>query len=232
MMKQELLENSALRLLNQTPGHGLRPGEVGVFASRKGVGKTACLVHLSLDQMLRERSVIHLSFRDRTDHIDAWYRNIFQELALRFKLDHKDDIFTDLMHRRMILKFQEEAIASGHLAKSLEQLLPAAHFAASVMVVDGYEFHAGSKGDFEILTKFAALHKMPIWLSATIADEESLEGKSLPPSLAAYDPFFSVVFGLTSHPNHIRLTLLKPGSLTSANLQLELDPRTLLVKEE
>ncbi len=45
MVKSELINRSPLRILEKSIQGGVGKGNIGVIASRKGVGKTACLVH-------------------------------------------------------------------------------------------------------------------------------------------------------------------------------------------
>ena len=55
MYRKEVNERSPLRLLEKSIHGGLGPGNLGVVLARAGVGKTAFLVQLGLDDLLRER---------------------------------------------------------------------------------------------------------------------------------------------------------------------------------
>ncbi|MDD3671488.1 MAG: hypothetical protein PHR01_09445, partial [Sphaerochaetaceae bacterium] len=59
---QELNALSPLRAFDQSLNGGLGKGNLGVLVSRHGIGKTACLVHLSTDKLFRNEHVIHVSF--------------------------------------------------------------------------------------------------------------------------------------------------------------------------
>ena len=69
MIKAELNKRSPLRIFEKSIHGGVGKGNVGVLASRKGVGKTACLVHIATDKLFRDKHVIHVSFSSRVDHI-------------------------------------------------------------------------------------------------------------------------------------------------------------------
>ena len=47
MVRAELIKRSPLRILERSMHGGLGAGNIGILASRKGVGKTACLVHIA-----------------------------------------------------------------------------------------------------------------------------------------------------------------------------------------
>ncbi len=54
MVKSELINRSPLRILEKSIQGGVGKGNIGVIASRKGVGKTACLVHIATDNFLEK----------------------------------------------------------------------------------------------------------------------------------------------------------------------------------
>jgi len=49
MIMEDLISRSPLRILENSIHGGLGKGNIGVLASRKGVGKTACLVHIATE---------------------------------------------------------------------------------------------------------------------------------------------------------------------------------------
>ena len=57
MFKKEVNEQSPLRILEASIHGGLGKGNLGVVAARAGVGKTACLVQIGLDDLLRDKHV-------------------------------------------------------------------------------------------------------------------------------------------------------------------------------
>ena len=63
MLKEELIAKSPVRLLEKSIEGGLKAGNSGVIASRKGIGKTSVLVQLALDKLLQGEKVILLPER-------------------------------------------------------------------------------------------------------------------------------------------------------------------------
>ena len=70
----ELIKKSPIRVFESSIDGGLGRGNLGVLASRHGVGKTACMVHLAIDKILRGQNVIHVSFGANVEHIMNWYK--------------------------------------------------------------------------------------------------------------------------------------------------------------
>ena len=59
MYRKELNERSPLRLFEHSIHGGLGRGNVGVVVARHGIGKTAFLVGIALDDAMRGRKVLH-----------------------------------------------------------------------------------------------------------------------------------------------------------------------------
>ena len=113
MVKTELVKRSPLRILEQSIHGGVGKGNVGVIASRKGIGKTACLVHIATDQLLQGKHVIHVSFSGRTDHIVSWYEDIFSEIAKKRELDDAMTFTTISSRHRVIMNFNQESVTAA-----------------------------------------------------------------------------------------------------------------------
>jgi KaiC/GvpD/RAD55 family RecA-like ATPase len=105
-VKEELIKRSPLRLLEKSISGGLGKGNIGVLASRKGVGKTACLVHIAADQLLQGKHVIHVSYASRVDHIMTWYEDIFKEIAKKPRMKSALEMSEELIRNRVIMNFR------------------------------------------------------------------------------------------------------------------------------
>ena len=118
MDRNEMYKQSPLRILERArsgkadaaeaaPGsadaHGLGRGNVGVVMARAGVGKTAFLVHIALDSLLRERKVLHVSLDAPVDHVHSWYEAVFNDLARAAQLSDLAGT-TELIHRNRIIQ--------------------------------------------------------------------------------------------------------------------------------
>ena len=108
MIKRELNERSPLRILEKSTHGGLGKGNIGLICARKGVGKTACLVHIATDRLLRGLQVIHVSFAADTQHIMTWYEDIFSEIARRFSLDSARQVHDEIAP--LALKFEQDLL--------------------------------------------------------------------------------------------------------------------------
>ena len=103
MIKQELNKRSPLRILERSTHGGLGRGNLGAIAARRGVGKTACLVHLATDQLMQGKQVIHVSFASNPSHIVDWYEDIFREIAETFDLESVMAVHDEMIRNRIVM---------------------------------------------------------------------------------------------------------------------------------
>ena len=101
MEVEELIKNSPIRVFEESINGGLGRGNLGVIASRHGVGKTACMVHLAIDKLLRNENVIHVSFGANVEHIMSWYKEVFREISDFKSLDDAFDVYQTIRTNRV-----------------------------------------------------------------------------------------------------------------------------------
>jgi hypothetical protein len=234
MIRKELIRRSPLRILEKSTQGGVGKGNIGVIAARKGVGKTAALVHIATDQLFQDKHVIHVSFSDSADHIIAWYEDIFEEIARRNNLDCAMEVHDAIIKNRVIMNFQQDGIHVAEIQKSVSSLISNGNFSADTIIVDGYDFNRGSLEELRGFRRFAADQDLEIWFSATIRESpEAFDGSDIAPSLAPFVEELAIVICMQPRDNFIHLNLVKDHDQPMApDLHLKLDPKILLIAEE
>ena len=81
MMKKDLALRNPLKLLGRNNDDLLPEGGFGVVLARAGVGKTALLVQLALNAMLRDIDVLHISLSEPVKKVTLWYKEMFRHLT-------------------------------------------------------------------------------------------------------------------------------------------------------
>ena len=185
MLKEELIAKSPVRLLEKSIEGGLKAGNIGVIASRKGIGKTSVLVQLALDRLLQGEKVIHVSFTAHASYVISWYENIFSEVARRRNLEHLGDVKDSLVKNRVIMNFAQEAVTIDQIIHSLRAMINDGGFKASTLIVDGYDFSHATAERFAKVKAFAAETGLEVWYSATLAGEEPPLTRTTSPSCSA-----------------------------------------------
>jgi hypothetical protein len=231
MLKEELIKRSPIRIFEQSIHGGLGKGNLGVFTARKGVGKTACLVHVSIDKLLRDQRVLHISFAEDPHHIETWYEQVFREIARSYKLENVLDNHDQIIRNRMILRFKQADVTLDHVEKSIGHLCEGAGFCPEILIVDGFSFYEATQDDFLFWKHLAEKLDAAIWFSATLhRDNLQPDERGIPAPVNRFYNIFSVIIRLEPVHDHIGLMLLKDhDSDDLERLKLKLDPKTLLI---
>jgi len=236
MVRKELNKHSPLRIFEQSTSGGLDNGNIGIITARKGVGKTACLVHIATDKLFRGLQVIHVSFAADTSHIVSWYEDIFSQIAKRFNLDSAMDVYQEIIKHRIIMNFNQEGIQLSRVLKSIESMVKNCNFSAETIIVDGYDFNKITAEQVTEVKRFAERYNLAIWFSVTLGDakkEKVYDQQGMPLLLKGLTEEVAIIVCLIPQQDHIRLKLLKDhDSPIVDDLHLKLDTRTLLIVRE
>jgi KaiC/GvpD/RAD55 family RecA-like ATPase len=206
MVNKELVEHSALRILENSIQGGATEGKIGVIAARKGTGKTASLVHIATDQLLQGKHVIHVSFSGRTDHIISWYEDIFNEITKKQSIDKPLEVHDELIKRRVILNFNQHGVTREQLLRSISALVDDGQFHADVIVVDGYDFRTGEPETLRVLRDFASERGITVWISASTRREDpEPDQNGVPALLKPFIDSIAIVITLAPEQGHSTL---------------------------
>jgi hypothetical protein len=231
MIKNELIKRSPIRVLEDSLHGGLGKGNLGVFTARKGTGKTACLIHVATDKLLRNQGVLHISFSENPHHIQSWYKQVFQEVAEAYKLEQAFEIFDEIISKRFILHFKQSDLKFTKIEDDIEQLVKSLSYQPECFIIDGFLFENASWQDFELWKKLAINKNVEIWFSATLHRENlHFDSDGIPNPLSHVGELFAVIIMLDPYHDYINLKLLKDhDSKDIGKLRLKLDPKTLLI---
>jgi hypothetical protein len=233
MIRTEQNKRNPLRILEQSIQGEVGKGNIGVIAARKGVGKTACLVHIATDELFDNKHVIHVSFSADTKHIISWYEDIFEEIAKKFNLESAKEIHDVIVRNRIIMNFNQDGAKIIQIANSIKSMIKDGHFSANTIVIDGFDFNKCTENDLKTIRSLADELGLEIWISASIKDNDKLEKNGIPLFLKEFVNEISIIIYMKPENNYIRLQLIKDHDIMPVqDLHLKLDPRSLLIVEE
>jgi KaiC/GvpD/RAD55 family RecA-like ATPase len=234
MIKAELIKRSPLRILEKSIHGGIGVGNIGVVVAKKGIGKTAFLVHLATDKLFQGKHVIHVSYSSRIDHIVNWYEDIFKEIAKKRDLESAMDVHDEIIKNRVIMNFSQESTKTEQVLKSVQAMLEDGHFEADQIVIDGYDFALSLDGDLELFKEFAKKFSLSIWFTAsTVLDNPLPDKQGVPNVIHAHLKNIAVLLTLFPEKSKIKINLVMDhGSFVEDELHLYLDTKTLLICEE
>ena len=233
MPTNDMQIRSPLRIFEKATDGGLGAGNLGVVLSRHGVGKTAFLVGLAVDALMRDRKVLHISTVESVERLRAFYDEVFQLICDRQQLDNRLERRLDLERNRHILVYNPETFSLDKLRQSVEFLSENAHFSPDVVIMDGTpRFDHSEDWEIEGVRELAGAWKAEVWTSSRLhRDDPDLDARGVPGTVSRFDAQLSVIILLDPHQDHVRVRLLKSHDRAEMpELNMELDPRTLLLR--
>jgi len=166
MSIDELIEKSPLRKFEKALNGGLKHGEVGVITSKKGIGKSSFLVQLELDQLLKGKSLIHVSFSQETDRTFEWYNNMFAEIAKMHKIENPSSIKNEIFRRRIVLNFNQDVVRTEQVLATVRSLSANAAFKPDLLMFDDFNFANALPEALKIVKSFTRELGISTWYTA------------------------------------------------------------------
>lgn len=238
MYRKEVNEKSPLRVFERSIHGGLGRGNIGLVMSRAGVGKTAFLVDLALDDLMRDRKVLHVDTAHTAERVREYYDEIFADLAETMHLEDRANTRVQIERNRMIHSFLHGSFDLAKVEGALDYLKQHVNFEPYCVILDGFPAWESATADqietaLKAIKRLAASRNAELWLSAQWHREDARDDHGVPRRLQPYLKHISVVVGLDAESDHIKVHLIKDHENPRiAELHLELDPRTLLLKWE
>jgi hypothetical protein len=217
---------SPLRLLEKGLHGGLGPGNLGVVLAGHGVGKTAFLVGVALDELLRGGRVLHVCLDHTVSHVRAHYDTVFEDLASSTHLKDEALVHSEIDRRRSIRVYPPDSLTPSKLHEAVK-VESEAGGQPSLLILEGLDCEKLPEDDFIDLKALAGELAAEIWISAPCDQEHPVE---IPPALLRFGDLVSVILTLQPDADAVALRALKDHDnpdLTA--LHVSLDPRTLLL---
>ena len=230
MYSKDLNERNPLRLFEHSIHGGLGPGNIGAVVARHGIGKTAFLVGIALDDAIRGRKVLHVSLDKTVDHVREFYDEIFMDLARSAGLEDLATARLDMERHRMIHTYAGGTFTTEKLRQSLQFLKDVAHFEPTCLILQGFSVENATLADVEALRQLAADFKVELWMSALTHRGVTSDDRGIPAPLAKVAPAIAVIVQMADDDGTVKLSLLKDHDNPDvAKLTLALDPSTMLL---
>jgi hypothetical protein len=227
MYRKFLNARSPLRLLEKGLHGGLGKGNVGLLLAGPGVGKTACLVGIALDDLLRGGHVLHVALDEPVAHVRAFYDTVFEDLTSTTHLADAARVRTEVDRRRSIRAYPAPGFSAAKLREAVK-FESEAGGKPELVIVDGLDLAAAPRDEVLELRALAGELQAEIWLSASLKDERV---RGLPPEIRPIEDLLSVILALEPGDSAVALRALKDhGSPDLSSLHVALDPKTLLLK--
>lgn len=226
MYRKFLNARSPLRLLEKGLHGGLGAGHLGALVAGAGVGKSAFLVGVALDTLLRGGTVLHVSLRHTVAHVKAYYDTVYSALVDSTGLDEPRSVHVEIDGRRRIRAYAPGEFSTSKLAEAVK-LESESGAPPSLIVIDGLESVDLVHDGLAHLRAFAHEQGVELWITL---DADEAEGAHMPALLSDQADSLAVI--LAAEPDGAEVVLRAVKDHDNSELQplhVALDPKTLLV---
>jgi hypothetical protein len=231
MLKKELILRNPLRFLEKDTGDILPEGGFGAVLARAGVGKTAILVQLALNMLLKGKNVLHISLEDPVKKLTLWYKEVFQHLTKQYKPREVSPIWEAVLPHRFIMTFRVEGFSSSKLEERMTDLKEQNIFSPQAIIIDGFNFKEDARSSLSDLKRLAEKHSLHVWFSAKTHRHHKPGPEGIPSPISDIIDLFDLIIQLSPEGKEIHVKTLKGETSDIVQRTLLLDPSTMLVKD-
>ncbi len=233
MHSKELNDRSPLRLLEQSIHGGLGRGNLGVVVAQAGVGKTAFLVGVALDDLMRDRKVLHVALDEPVDKIRDYYDEIFMDLAKSSGLEDIGNERLRVERNRNIHTYRGNTFSIAKLREAIDFLRTHMHFDPQALIIEGYPFARTTVSDLQALREVAREIHGELWMSAVAQRQTGREEREIPEPISHLAEAIDVILSMQPGRGVVHLRLLKDHDNPEvSDSHVALDPTTLLLIPE
>jgi len=230
MLKKDLILRNPLRVMGYENDDILNAGEFGAVLARAGVGKTAFLVQLSLNALLRDKNVLHISLEDPVNKVSLWYQEVFNLIAQQYRVDQISQLWESLLPHRFIMTFKVEGFSIPKLEERLSDLMEQNIFLPQMVIVDGFPFDETVSHSLTEFKNLIKSHQMPAWFTMRTHRHEDPGPDGFPMRLSQVSDLFEIAIQLLPEGKEIHVKAVKGAESFPEHLDLRLDPSTMLIK--
>jgi hypothetical protein len=230
MLKKDLILRNPLHVMAYGNDDILSTGQFGAVLARAGVGKTAFLVQLSLNALLRGKNVLHISLEDPVNKVSLWYKEVFNLIADQYKVDQINQLWESVLPHRFIMTFRVEGFSVPKLQERLADLMEQNIFSPQMIIVDGLPFDESVHQPLAEFKDLVDSHQMHAWFTIRTHRHEEPGPDGRPLQLEKISDLFEVAIQLLPVGKEIHVKAVKGGESFAENLDLRLDPSTMLLK--
>lgn len=225
MTISDLIEKSPIRKFESALHGGLEHGEVGVITSKKGIGKSSFLVQLGLDQLLKGKSLIHVSFSQETDKTFEWYNNMFTELAKMHKIQNPSSIKNEIFKKRVVLNFNQDVVRTEQVLATIRLLSANVDFKPDLLMFDDFNFATALPEALKIIKAFTSELGISTWYTAAF----DVPSYGIAPSLGPYLEDISILLymELCEKENFVSVKAIKEHQHSDFDTNIGFDMGTM-----
>jgi hypothetical protein len=211
----------------------LPEGGFGAVLARAGVGKTAFVVQLALNSLLRNKNVLHISLNDPVEKVCLWYEEVLRNIADQYKIDQIKQLWETILPQRLIMTLKVDGFSVPKLKERLSDLTEQNIFFPQMILIDNFPFDDDAVGALTELKSMALNNKQHIWFTVKTHRHEMTAPEEMPGQIKPVSHLFDTIIQLQPKDKEVYIKNLKtPPAATQEETMLFLDPTTMLIKRK
>ncbi len=229
-MSENILElDNPLKMLGFNTDEIISKGEFGAILARAGIGKTSIIVQLAIFAMTQGKKVLHISLDEPVNKVNVWYRETFNNLAEKNKVDQSSAAWESILPNRFIMTLQIDGFSIPRFEERLTDLSEQNIFTPETIIIDDFPFEDADKKTLEELKSFAEKKGINVWFTIKTHRHEAPDENGLPIQLTNISNLFETAIQILPKDNKISLKVLIGD--TDNSKQLYVDTETMLISE-
>ena len=212
------ISRSPVQALASTIRGGLQAGQVGAVFARAGTGKSAFVVQVAIDALLRGSNVLHVSLDHPQAHVRTYYDELLHELTEG--VDRTTHLGID--RHRVVRSCLGRSFGPADLGSLLDTLERVMDFRPVLVIVDGLEV-----GSLDALAwaGVASEANVRLWLSVRTHRDHG-------PNAVALAGEFTAAIALEPAAGSVNVHILRQsGKDVTESPAISIDPNTLLLQQ-
>ncbi|AOY58974.1 MULTISPECIES: hypothetical protein [Desulfococcus] len=230
MEKKEIIRRNPLKMMGYSSEDVLSDGGFGALTAHAGVGKTAFLVQIAIDKLLRDKNVLHISIDEPVEKVCLWYEQVFRNIAQRNHIKQADPFWEVILPRRFIMTFKVDGFSVPKLEERINDLSEQGIFLPQMILIDGLPFEEMGRKTFLDLKAAARNLGVGVWFTVKTHRHEPSGPGAIPIPMTGIEDLFDVIIELQPDGKEIYVKALKGGPPASEIVELALDPSTMMIR--
>lgn len=230
MLKENIILESPLKNIVDRLFEREGNGSFSAVMARAGVGKTAFLVQLALNAMMRDKNVLHVSLNDPVKKVTFRYRELFDNLVDRNTGENINELWQSILFRRFIMTFRKTSFSVPKFKERLTDLTAQEIFVPDLLIIDGFTFDETVREKLIALAELARKNGFPVWFSVTTHRHEEKDAKGMPLSFSWVEDLFDFALKLKPEGAVIKIKPLKGMAEYAETTSGILDASSMLIK--
>lgn len=188
---------------------------LSLFLARSGLGKSAVLINLALDQLNQGKQILHFTVGMASEKTHEYYKEVWQDYQ---KYHNHGKTWDDIYNHFTVVSYRESANLIDDLEAEMATIVENSKIQPSMVLVDGLEVNEQTAADLGRIRAVAEKFHAP-FVAAMNIHRNGNGSVDLEGPIAMAKENTNQVYWLEPSPENDRINIEKMTDATHAKLQ-------------